>query len=527
MAKTFECPACGAPLDYEGADATMRCPYCHNSVIVPEELLSDHQPENVPEASPRITTPDLGIDNLKRLKEVKALIEAGKKIEAIKLFREITGVGLREAKQAVDDLEAGVPVEITSFSSTAHTASSTPYGASPEKAAGLGKVAHLTQDGKKIEAIKLYREIFDVSLLEAKTAVEKIQAGKFDEVAQMALASSYIPQVFPPAVESKISKTVLAGSAATAAGGGSCLILTISVILLVTIVPILIAMASNGGPLSEAWSRVNPFAFARLSLSFGGEGTGPGRFTDVRNITVDNHSNNIYVTELKGGRVQVFNSEGKYISQWDAGDGKMYISSIAADRMGNVYLAINGELKRYNGANGAFLGKLAYEDGNNFDYVATSVDGGLVAFWDEFNDNLVRFDKNGNIVWVTQNAISSVNEDNELERRVAIDGSGNVFILGSFTNAVYKFSPTGKYIDRWGGEGDGKGQFFFPDAIAVDTRSRVYVSDGKGVQVFDADGRYLALIPVQGAVFSMAVTDNDELWVITNKQKVMKYNIVK
>jgi hypothetical protein len=47
------------------------------------------------------------IDHLteEALAEVAALIETGRKIEAIKLVREATGMGLKEAKEAVDDLE--------------------------------------------------------------------------------------------------------------------------------------------------------------------------------------------------------------------------------------------------------------------------------------------------------------------------------------------------------------------------------------------------------------------------------------
>jgi sugar lactone lactonase YvrE len=104
---------------------------------------------------------------------------------------------------------------------------------------------------------------------------------------------------------------------------------------------------------------------------------------------------------------------------------------------------------------------------------------------------------------------------------------GNVYVAGTFNDAVFKYSPTGKYLNRWGGEGDGKGQFSFPDAIAVDNRGRVYVNDNRGIQVFDPDGRYLARISVPHAVFGMAITDNNELWVVTNDQKVSKYIIVK
>ena len=38
MPRSFNCPNCGGPLTYAGGDATMQCPFCANTVIVPEEL---------------------------------------------------------------------------------------------------------------------------------------------------------------------------------------------------------------------------------------------------------------------------------------------------------------------------------------------------------------------------------------------------------------------------------------------------------------------------------------------------------
>lgn len=37
-----------------------------------------------------------------RMAEVRALVAANRKIEAIKIYREITGLGLKEAKDAID-----------------------------------------------------------------------------------------------------------------------------------------------------------------------------------------------------------------------------------------------------------------------------------------------------------------------------------------------------------------------------------------------------------------------------------------
>ncbi|MFE7773506.1 ribosomal protein L7/L12 [Streptomyces sp. NPDC057445] len=56
---------------------------------------------------------DLVLDHLgihetdPQLDQVAALVREGKKIEAIKVHRKITGDGLKEAKDAVERLEAG------------------------------------------------------------------------------------------------------------------------------------------------------------------------------------------------------------------------------------------------------------------------------------------------------------------------------------------------------------------------------------------------------------------------------------
>ncbi|NLL30092.1 MAG: DNA-binding protein [Clostridiales bacterium] len=45
------------------------------------------------------------IDSKEIDKELKSLITKGKKIQAIKLYREVTGLGLKESKEYVDSLE--------------------------------------------------------------------------------------------------------------------------------------------------------------------------------------------------------------------------------------------------------------------------------------------------------------------------------------------------------------------------------------------------------------------------------------
>lgn len=262
-------------------------------------------------------------------------------------------------------------------------------------------------------------------------------------------------------------------------------------------------------------------SFARVALKFGSEGIGPGMFNDARSIAVDGVGR-IYVGEYSGGRVQVFDSAGKFLNQWSVGDRKTLIRGLAADRKGIVYVVTGGAIRRYEGETGNLLGELAYEGG--FDDVTVAADGGLLAAWYRNRDDLVKFNANGQVVKSIPAAISSTSGDSELSTRVAIDGAGNMYALGVFNNAVFKFTPEGKFINRFGGPGDQPGQFRAVSAIAVDGHGRVFVSDIKGVQVFDASGRYLKTFNPDGPASGMVFNDNNELFVVARKH-VIKFII--
>jgi ribosomal protein L7/L12 len=95
------------------------------------------------------------------LTAVRQLLGAGRKIEAIKVYRQLTGVGLREAKETVERLAA--------------TGQIPDRGQLPDPAQGmdLSEVRQLLYAGRKIEAIKVYRQLTGVGLREAKAAVER------------------------------------------------------------------------------------------------------------------------------------------------------------------------------------------------------------------------------------------------------------------------------------------------------------------------------------------------------------------
>lgn len=89
--------------------------------------------------------------------ELSRLLAEGQKIEAIKLYREQTGAGLKEAKEAVEALERGEVV---------------PGLGSGSLGKGEEEILSLLEQGRKIEAIKLYRERTGAGLKSAKDAIE-------------------------------------------------------------------------------------------------------------------------------------------------------------------------------------------------------------------------------------------------------------------------------------------------------------------------------------------------------------------
>jgi hypothetical protein len=44
---TFNCPTCGAQLEYQGGSSSLVCEYCGNSVVVPEDLQQAQAQEEV------------------------------------------------------------------------------------------------------------------------------------------------------------------------------------------------------------------------------------------------------------------------------------------------------------------------------------------------------------------------------------------------------------------------------------------------------------------------------------------------
>ena len=515
MASSFNCPNCSAPLDFEKLTApTIRCPYCHASVIVPEELRI-----KVP-GTTNFTAgqnPILQADLESKLNFIKEAAMAGNRLVAVRALRDNFPLSLKQATDLVDAIQRSESVDVhvvQALSNTSHQSISL-------DPTTMQKILDLIRSGDRINAIKEFRQAAGVDLKQAKDAIDGMAVAMTASLERNGdVDQTLIPS--PPIIPVNVSQP----TGSLKIGGGIILSAFILFIILVTVVPILVAMASRGGPLAGTWARLNPFAPGRLTLSFGREGTGPGYFSDAQYVSVDNNGH-IFVGELSGGRIQAFDENGKYLAQWQAkGDqsGDVYLTGMAASRDGTVYTVVGSQLYVYDGLSGTLLGQLEHPDGWGFDDVTMAPDGSIVAAWYKNRDDIIRFNRNGEVTLLVESAISNVTDDSELDMKVAVDGTGNIYTLAYFNEAVFVFSAEGRYLSRFGSMGDAKGQFTAPRSIAIDNLGRVYIADFPGVMIYASDGRYLDTLPVNGAVMGMTFDDQNNLYLVADNQ-VLRYKL--
>jgi hypothetical protein len=261
-------------------------------------------------------------------------------------------------------------------------------------------------------------------------------------------------------------------------------------------------------------------------MAFGSEGIGPGRFKDQRTIAVDAQGH-IYVGEYSNGRIQSFDSAGKYLTEWSLGRNK-YLQGLAADRAGTVYAVADGHILQFTGATGAAINEMENVSGDAVeDYRDASVapNGDVYAIAGQ--SDIVILSADGKIKQIIK-ASDKVGEDISLEKIVKV-GTGEMFALDR-QQGIFKFAADGRYINRFGGgEGRGPEHLSSPQSLAVDGEGRIYVTDfGPSIKVYNGDGGYIDSIGDNQIAFGLAINDHDEIFAcFRNQHEIRKFVPVK
>ncbi len=429
----FKCPACSAPLEFQGG-TIQKCSFCGGSVIVPSEVFGRVAAAKV-NTSPREAAPVGPIGMLTQgVENVRRLISEGKKLEAIRVFKQTFGVSLAQAKAAVEAMERGHGVNVSDMRALG-----------PRGKSGM------------------------------PPAIKAVLVLVFLAVFVLPMAFSFLPMllflVVPTASENTNQRQDTKKTGFSGAG-------------------------------TEADGSVTEL------LRFGGKGTGAGKFTDNRVVAVD-AAGKIYSANYTGGRIQVFDAEGNFLTQWNV-SGLTSISDLAASRDGTVYIADGRGVRSFNGQTGEELRsiKLATPRG-----VHVGADGRVYI---AARNSIVITDKDLKIQKDLNKAAGDASARLGFDK-IAADGIGSIYAFVRPEGDVVKFSREGKFLTRI------KTDVRSSQDIAIDPSGNVYLTNVSTIHVFTGDGKPLKTIKTSQA-FGIDINDKGDIFVAV-RPEVIKLRI--
>ena len=222
-----------------------------------------------------------------------------------------------------------------------------------------------------------------------------------------------------------------------------------------------------------------------LLTTWGGPGTGDGKFNDPEGIAVDSTRGFVYLTDNGNNRVQKFDLKGTFLAKWGSfgsGEGQFNApAGIAVDDSGNVYVTDreNNRIQKFD-SKGSFLikwgsGGIGNGDFNMPESIAVDKEGNIYV-GDEENNRVQKFDSKGNFAAMLGTYGSGDYQFIDPED-VAVDAIGNVYVADSDNNRIQVYNKTGSFLIRLGGPGDGDGKLSDPRGVAIDDAGNVYVAD--------------------------------------------------
>jgi WD40 repeat protein len=186
---------------------------------------------------------------------------------------------------------------------------------------------------------------------------------------------------------------------------------------------------------------------------------------------------------VKGISSGEWSPDGKYFG---AGDNKGIVqlwevnsANLGGKWEGNPYVGHISSLKLDPANPGVYRGLAV----SSFGHIYLTAQNGL-------NRWIQKLDSTGKIIW-SKSIDLNVLDTQGGRGGIALDSTGNVYVLDTLSYTVNKFDEQGNFLNKWGSKGSGDAQFENLNGIALDAEDNVYVLTLNEVKKFDKNGRFL------------------------------------
>ena len=283
-----------------------------------------------------------------------------------------------------------------------------------------------------------------------------------------------------------------------------------------------VVITVNGEPLPCCPLRVQvtPHQYQTV-FTFGSQGNGQGQFNWPVGIAVSEKTGHIAVADANNKRIQIFSSEGKFITNFcQQGPGAESLSkpwSVAFSRSGDVIVchgtAHNPRKIAVFAESGEFIKHITNKHLKDPYTVSVGRDGHLIVC--DCGDKTIKvLSPDGAELFQSFSA-----PDVDCLLQFAVCHQEKFFASYHLDHCVKVFNKEGVFLYNIGSEGSGDGQFSGAAGLAVDSFGRLIVCDFvyNRLQVFTLDGKFVTKIePKRTGLWlplSVAVSNDGRLFV--------------
>eukprot|EP00058_Branchiostoma_floridae_P002401 XP_002587889.1 hypothetical protein BRAFLDRAFT_87276 [Branchiostoma floridae] len=250
------------------------------------------------------------------------------------------------------------------------------------------------------------------------------------------------------------------------------------------------------------------------AITFGGEGSEPGRFSFPRGVVVS-PSNEIFVADINNRRVQVHSTEGVYLRHFltvvpGTGDKDMWPHDVCMDGNGTLWVVGQGEtdghVVQYS-TDGTVMAGFDIKNSSDYRGIAVDMRTNHILVTDADQGTVLVFRPDGSLVRTVRHPEGEMTNPHY----VTVGGEGNILVLDYNSNSVYVNDESGKFLFQFGGWGTGEGQLVSPHDICTDSSGHILVADYGRIQIFTRHGEFVRTVRIGTVPRGLAVGPEGQL----------------